>query len=537
MRQQIVQILKKIIPFSVKAEVFSPAQNFGHYSTNAAFKIAASLKKKPLEIAKDLAEKIKKLDKGKLFKRVEVSQPGFINFWILENVWQTKVKEILKEGAHYGKSKLGKNKKVQVEFISANPTGPLTLANGRGGFLGDVLANILAFSGFKVEREYYVNDTGNQIIKLGNSLIVALGLNLGQQQQEEKRGDKLYQGLYIKDWARKHRGVVKKYKSEPLILGRFAAKEFLKNTKRVIIQKARIKFNRFTSEFNHIYKKKYPEKALAIFKKAGLVYEKEGAIWLKTAKFGDDKDRVLLTSDCQSTYFLNDSGHYLETVRRGFNKKINILGPDHYGYVKRIQAAAKILGLKDSTVIITQAIRLLEKGQGVKMSKRMGKFVTFEDLLKEINLDVARFFFLMVSSDSHLDFDLSLAKEKTLKNPVYYVQYAYVRSWSILKKAKIKTISVKVKLDPLKTFEDIKLIQELVKFPEIIEDAAGDYQIHRLTRYATELAKAFHNFYEKERVIEKGGDINQARLILVKASSLVLKNLLILLGIKAPKKM
>lgn len=529
MRQQIVQILKKIIPSSVKAEVFSPTQNFGHYSTNAAFKIASVLKKKPLEIAKDLAEKIKKLDKGKLFKRVEISQPGFINFWILENVWQTKVKEILKEENNYGKSKLGKNKKVQVEFISANPTGPLTLANGRGGFLGDVLANVLESSGFKVEREYYVNDTGNQILTLGKSLLAQGGFLTKEEN--------FYKGSYIKKWVKKNLTILKKHKDNPLRVGEKAAADFLKMIKKIIREKAKIHFDRYTSENNQICKKGLAKQALKIFKKAGLVYKKEGAVWLKTAKFGDDKDRVLLTSDNQSTYFLNDSGHYLETVRRGFDKKINILGPDHYGYVKRIQAAAKILGLKDSAVIITQAIRLLEKGQGIKMSKRMGKFVTFEDLLKEINPEVARFFFLMVSSDSHLDFDLSLAKEKTLKNPVYYVQYAYVRSWSILRKAKIKTINAEVKLDPLKTFEDIKLIQELVKFPEIIEDAAGDYQVHRLTRYATELARAFHNFYEKERVIEKGSNINQARLILVKASSLVLKNLLALLGIKAPKKM
>jgi len=527
MRTQIIKILKKIISPSIAIEVFYPSrEKFGHYTTNVAFKLAPVLKKSPTEIANDLILKIKREDKKGLFKKIE-NVSGFINFWISESFWQKKVKEILKEKNYYGRLKLGQKKFVQIEFISANPTGPLTLANARGGFFGDVLANVLETAGFKVEREYYVNDVGNQILLLGKSLLAQNGFLNWEEN--------FYQGDYLKKWAKENFSFIKKNKNDPLKIGQKAARDFLADIK-MVLKKAGIHFDRYTSERKDILEKGFSKKALEIFQKANLVYKKEGAVWLKTKKFGDDKDRVLLTKENEPTYFLNDAGHYLETKKRGFVKKINILGPDHYGYVKRIQAAAKILGLKDSVVIITQAIRIVEKGKGIKMSKRRGKFVTLKDLLKEIKPEVARFFFLTVSSDSHLDFDLSLARQRSLKNPVYYLEYAYVRSRGILKKARVKNFNLQYPLS-LNSEKAMQLTQTLLQFKEVIEEVAKSYEVHRLTLYSQKLAFSFHQFYEKERVIKKDGSVDLSLWALTKASFLVLKNLINLLGLKPPKKM
>jgi arginyl-tRNA synthetase len=536
MRQKIVEVLKKIIKENVEIEVFVPEdEKFGHYSTNVAFRLAKLKKKSPLEIAEDINLQLTTYNL-QLFEKIEIAGNGFINFWLKPEVLQNELKAILKKREKYGQLRLKskrRNSKIQLEFISANPTGPLTLANARGGFLGDVLAQVLEWAGYKVEREYYVNDTGNQIIKLGRSLLAALGLN--DQQLTEK--EDLYRGDYIKKWSENHKRIVEKYQNNPLKLGQLAARDFLKEIKETIEKKTKIYFDRYTSEQKQIHNKGFIRKALKIFKKNNLVYKKEGALWLKTTNFGDDKDRVLITSDGFPTYFLADAGHYLETKKRGFNWKINILGPDHYGYVARIQAAAQILGLKKSEVIVTQAVRLVEKGKEVKMSKRRGEFVTFEDLINEVGSDAARFFFLMHSPEAHMDFDLGLAKERSLKNPVYYAQYAYVRAANIIKKANLQRRTYKLQLNSLNTSEDLKLIRELVRFGEVMEDTAKDYKVQRLTRYALELARAFHNFYEKERVLGEEKDVAAARLALVYAAAFMFKKLFGILGITAPQKM
>ncbi len=528
MRQRIIAILRKVVPKGTEINLTVPENNkFGHYSTNVAFTSGLNAQK--------IAREIKHKAPAGFFKKIEVAK-GFINFWVSNRIFHNELGKILKKKDQYGRSRVKNQKsKVQVEFVSANPTGPLTLANGRGGFLGDVLSNVLGAAGYKVEREYYVNDTGNQIVVLGKSFLSAAHLI-----PHEKN---FYQGVYIKDWVSKNKSKVKRHKDKPLKLGQLAAKDFLKDIKKTL-KTAGIKFDRWTSEDNDIHKKNFVDKALKIFEAKGLVYQKDGAKWLQTSKFGDDKDRVLITSDKFPTYFLADAGHYLETKTRGFKWKINILGPDHFGYVKRIQAAAQILGFKGSDIIITQAVRLISGGKEVRMSKRRGEFVTFDDLIQEVGVDAARFFFLIVSPDTHLDFDLALAKERSVKNPVYYVQYAHVRAANIIKKARrfdLPNIDGNVRksnlLRLLDTADDLNLIRKLAQFPEMIEDTAADYQVHRLTRYATDLARTFHNFYEKERVIAEKKDLAAARLALVRASAIVLKNLLGVLGISAPKKM
>lgn len=544
LRNRIHTLLSKVTSTD-KVEIFIPEnESHGHYSTNVAFALGKIWSMSPIEAAQKIKEEIILADKGGLFRKIDVVNPGFINFWISDRALHTELKEILAKKQKYGKPKIKKSdflrkigpRRIQLEFISANPTGPLTMANGRGGFLGDVLANVLEFSGRKIEREYYVNDTGNQIITLGKSLTASLNLIADEE--------KFYKGDYIKKWALKNRALIKKSQESPLLIGQRAAKDFLAAVQKVIKQKARIHFDRYTSENKDIYAKNFVKKALAIFKKKKLTYEKDGALWLKTKDFGDDKDRVLITGDGFPTYFLADSGHLLETKSKGFDEKILILGPDHYGYVTRIKAAATVLGFTKPLVLVTQAVRVVKNGQEIKMSKRQGEFLTLEEVVDEVGQDAARFFFLMHSPESHMDFDLKLAKERSLKNPVYYVQYAFVRASAILKRATsnhgLRTSNKKVRSSQFAVHgsASAKLLRELIRFPEVVEDVACDYQVHRLTRYVTELSHAFHNFYEKERVVgEKDKNLATTRLQLVRATQIILKNTLYLLGVSEPKKM
>jgi len=531
MRKAILRIIKKSIGKNAPTfDVFIPEKDvFGHYSTNAALRLSKGKRKDPIKTARELIPEIESAAPKGFFEKVEAAPPGFINFWLSRQTLQDELKKIAKSGAKYGHSAVGKNKRIQVEFVSANPTGPLTLANGRGGFLGNVLSNLLEFTGHKVEREYYVNDAGGQILTLGKSILAAAG--------EMPWEESFYKGEYIKKWAAKRKTIVKKHAASPMKLGQLAARDFLVDIKNVLSRKAGIKFDRWTSEEKDVRKKRLPEAVLKMFKSKKLIYEKDGAIWLKTSEFGDDKDRVLLTSDGNATYFLVDAGHYLETKNRGFQGKILILGPDHYGYVKRIQAVAKTVGIKDSQVIITQAILLMRKGKLFKISKRRGEFVTFEGLVDEVGVDAARFFMLSVTPATHMNFDLGLAKEKSMKNPVYYAQYAYVRAKNILNKTR-ESEKAGFKFLPLLTSEaDSRLIRVLVRFPEVLADAAASREMHRLTQYAGELAAAFHNFYEKERVLQEEPQLRSARLLLVRASVIVMTNLFKILGISRPDKM
>ncbi|MCL5733178.1 MAG: arginine--tRNA ligase [Patescibacteria group bacterium] len=537
MREKIKKIILKCVSVKADFEISkSPRADFGDYSSNIALKIAAEKHENPLVVAEELKERIFKLAPKGFFLKIEAARPGFLNFFLSPEILEKEFYEIFKK--NYGRGS-AKKEKIQLEFISANPTGPLTLANGRGGFWGDVLARIFEFSGYKIEREYYVNDTGNQILTLGKSALAFLGIIPDEEN--------FYQGDYLRKWAAENESFIKKNKIKPVLVGEKAAAYFLKEIKKVLTA-ADIKFNRFTSEKKEIHQKGLINEVLKIFKKSELVYERDGALWLKTTNFGDDKDRVLITSDKFPTYFLADAAHYLETKKRGFAKKIIILGPDHYGYVKRIQAAAQIIGLKKSEVLITQTVRLVSGGEEVKMSKRKGEFITFEDLIKDVGVDAARHFFLMTSLSTHLDFDLALAKERSVKNPVYYIQYAYVRAKKIIEKAG----KIKGKIHPPIFFKkdrrvnfrllgepaDLNLIKKMIEFSDIIEKISLNYEANHLAIYAQELAAAFHNFYEKERIIGiDDKDLALSRLALVRAYLIVLGRALDILGISKPEEM
>ena len=450
----------------------------------------------------------------KYFSEIKFEKPVFVNFFLSSSYLLGNLKEILKQKEKFGELKIGKGEKINLEFVSANPTGPLTLGNGRGGFCGDILANILNKAGFKVKKEYYINDTGEQIRKLGHSII-------GNSQA-------VYKGKYIKDLRKKIKG------EDPEEVGKKAAKIILEKMIKPSVKTAGIQFDVWFSEktlSGDI------NKALDYLKAKNLAYEKEGALWFKSSSMGDEKDRVLIKADGEKTYIASDIAYLKNKFERGFDRLIYIWGADHYGYINRLKAGVQALGFNKEKVdiIIMQLIRLFEKGQEVRMSKRTGIYVTLDELIDEVGLDAARFFFMTKNPTTHLDFDMSLAKEKSDKNPVYYIQYAHARICSILKK-----IENKISYDNFESFKDsseLELIKELIRFPEVIKNTAGDYQIQRIPQYATNLASLFHQFYARCRVISKDKKITKARIALILATKIVLKNTLDLMGISAPEKM
>ena len=482
-------------------------KKYGDYSTNIALK----LKKDPKRLSLKL-----KAQNPKLFERVEKAGPGFINFFISKDYLQGQVRSILKSREEFGQLKIGKNKKVNVEFISANPTGPLTLGNGRGGFCGDVLAGVLEKAGFRVEREYYINNTGEQIKKLGHSVLAD--------------SEAVYRGPHIDSLRKK----IKKGRAE--LIGEKAAKIILKEMIKPAISKMNIDFDNWFSE-KSLQQKKETEKTLDFLKRKRLLYKKEGAVWFKSSKFSDDKDRVLIKADGQFTYFLSDIAYLKNKINRRFEVLFFFWGADHFGYINRIKAAAEAMGFSQDKVkiIIMQLVRLIRQGKEVKMAKRSGVYVTIDELIDEVGLDAARFFFLSRASDSHLNFDLDLAKEKSENNPVYYVQYAHARICSIISKS--GGSKAKVNFGLLNHPSELSLIKTLIRFPEVVEDTAKDYQVQRLPQYATGLAISFHQFYRDCKVLTEDSSLKEARLALVSAAQIVLRNTLFLMGVSAPKKM
>lgn len=533
----IKETLKKLISKTVDAvfgiklggfEIEIPKnKQFGDYSVSVALSLSKTLKKPPQEIAEEIVAKIEKSD---LIEKTD-TKAGFINFWLKEEWLQKRLNKILKEDNDYGASDLGKGKKAIVEFISANPTGPLTLGNGRGGFYGDVLSNVLEKAGYKVEREYYINDTGNQIETLGVSILKSKIKD--KKLKTQIKDEKLYQGKYVEDLAKKLKG------DDPIKLGEQAAKIILEKSIKKDIRDFKIKFDRFVSE-KEIVKGSGTEKVINQLKKKKLIYEKDEALWFNSKKFGDDQDRVLIKADGQPTYFATDIAYHLDKLNR-CDKAVNFWGADHFGYVRRLKGAMAAFGLdKKLKIIVMQLVRLIENGKEVKMSKRAGTYVTLKELVDEVKLDAARYFFISIAPETHMDFDLKLAKERSVKNPVYYVQYAGARIHGILAKlktqsAKLKTITKNLKL--LKEPAEADLIKQLIKFPGLIEEIAQNYQVHKLPHYVYGLATAFHNFYEQCQVITEDKNQTEARLSLVLATEMVLKNTLSLMGISAPEKM
>ncbi|HJN62244.1 MAG TPA: arginine--tRNA ligase [Candidatus Parcubacteria bacterium] len=526
-REEIVKLTGKAIKNLQKEGVF-PAfkvpeiliehpenELYGDYSTNVALKIAKLAKKSPMEIAELLSKKLE-AQGPKLFTKIKIAKPGFINFFFSKEYLQNQVERILKEKDNFGQLDIGKDKKVQVEFISANPTGPLTVGNARGGPLGDVLGNVLKNAGFKTEKAYYVNNYGMQILTLGHSVL--------------KDSQAKYKGDYINYLQKKVK------EKDPYKAGEKAAKIIIEEMIKKTSKRLGIKYDQWVKE-SDLYKSKAVDRVLKLLEKKGLIYEKEGAKFFKSSKFGDERDRVIIKSDGWKTYLAGDIAfHIYKFEKKKFDKAINIWGADHYGDVLGLQAAVKALGHEGKLdIILLQFVTVLEKGEKKRMSKRKGVFVTMDELLDKVGPDVIRFLLLQKSADTHLNFDLSLAKEQSENNPVYYIQYAHARICSILRKAKSKNFKADYEL--LNHSLELSLIKELIKFPEVIEDTAKDYQVQRIPKYAIDLSTLLHQFYRDCKVISEDKALTQARLSLVLASKTVLKNTLSLMGISAPERM
>lgn len=519
-------------------------RSHGDYSSNVAMRLAGLLKRSPMEIAEALAKDAVKPGVA----TVSVAPPGFLNFTLSDAYLKRLLTTVTKAGAKFGHSTLGKNKRVHVEFISANPTGPLHMGNGRGAFIGDTLASVLSASGYRVWREYYFNDRGKQAETLAESVIRKYFI---QQGIPTDYPDYCYQGEYINDLARSLKLDGVKIGDMERLRVRIQQRVIATMTRaiqKLIGQRLHIRFDRWFKE-SELFALKLDQRILSVLRERGLLYELEGATWMKTTQFGDDKDRVIIKSDGRTTYFFGDLAYtYEKFFRRKFDRAIILLGADHHGFVPRLQAAAAALGQPGALgVLIYQLVRLIKGGQEVRMSKRAGNFVTLDELIDWVGPDVARFFFLMHGADTHMDFDLDLAKERSEKNPVFYVQYAHARIASLIrkvdalmkpkrvKKGKKQELGVKLVKGEFGDAER-KLLRLLVTYPDVVEDVARSYAVQQLPFYAMKLAQGFHEYYDSARIIDND-TVNLCRLFVVKATQQVLQNCLKLMGVSAPEKM
>ncbi len=511
-------------------------KKFGDYSTNIAMRLSKELHDNPFNIANSLKEE---LEKDELIKKVDVIKPGFINFFIKEDSLSKVIKNCLVLNDDYGRSELNKNKKVMVEYVSANPTGDLHLGHARGAAYGDSLTRILSFSGYDVLREYYVNDAGNQIEVLSHSLFERYKEALNLPFDLEKIG---YQGKDVKILANK----IKDQDGDKWIHEdeNVALKYFKDLGTELELDKIKKDLNLYRVEFDHyqserdLYSTNKVENGLNALKSSNYTYFKDGALWLKTTDFNDDKDRVLVKSDGSLTYLTPDISYHKDKFDRGYPYLIDILGADHHGYIARLKASMKILGYNPDAleVLIVQIVRLMEDGKEVKMSKRTGNAITIRELCEDVGVDVARYFFLSKPIDSHFDFDLGLARKQSSDNPVYYIQYAYARMASILQKD--SSYEIKESYPLLTHPKEVELMKLLDGFKKEIEEISISKEVNKLCNYIYKIAQTFHSYYNDSVIIDENNiELSKERLALVKACSIVLKNALNLIGIEVKEKM
>jgi arginyl-tRNA synthetase len=513
----------------------------GDLATNLALVLAKPAKMPPRKAAQIIIDHLA-APEGML-QKVEIAGPGFINFFIADAYWYKVIAEIHRMGSAYGNSNMGAGVKVQVEFVSANPTGPLHIGHGRGAALGDALANLLSATGHTVEREYYINDVGNQILTLGKSLYFRLRELAGEAVEFPADG---YQGGYMKDLARDYLAAghaapgPEPHADDLLRLGRYAGDVILNEIKQDL-EDFGVRFDNWFSE-TELYRQGLVDQGFTRLKELGYLYEQDGALWFKATAFGDEKDRVVRRSNGATTYFASDIAYHLHKFRQGYNLVVDIWGADHHGYVPRLQAAAQALGFTGRLqVILVQLVSLLRQGEPVAMTTRGGTFVTLREVLDEVGKDAARFIFLTRRPDAHLEFDLEVAKQQSNDNPVYYVQYAYARLASVFRQAAAQGIEVQT-LDParfprLTLPEELSILKMLANYPELVEGAARNLEPHRITYFLTELAAQLHSYYYKHRFISDDVELTQARFWLVKGVKTVLAHGLGVLGVEAPETM
>jgi arginyl-tRNA synthetase len=512
-------------------------EQYGDYATNVAMGLAKVLKRSPLQIAEDLVRRIP--SPLSWLDRVEVAKPGFINFYLKDQAFQGTLPLIIRTGASFGRASWGTGKKIQVEFVSANPTGPLHIGHGRGAALGGALANLLRATGHTVETEYYLNDVGTQMETLGRSIQLRARELAGEPVEFPENA---YQGEYIKEIARE---LIREKTDWPqadlAYFSRQGREKILAGIKEDL-ETFGIPFDCWFSE-ESLYAQGLVDDLIREMEELGFFYREEGALWFKSSAFGDEKDRVVVRSNGAKTYFASDIAYHLQKFTRGFDRIIDIWGADHHGYVPRIKAALKSRQIDPErlTVVLVQLVNLLREGKPVAMSTRAGEFVTLREVIDEVGKDAARYIFLTRRSDSPLDFDLEVAKKQGLENPVYYVQYAHARVQSVLRVAEAQGLEGNPlgfnSLHRLALPEERALCRQLTEYPELIHQAAVTLEPHRLTAYLGELAGMFHQYYNHHRLIGDDSELTLARLLLAKATGLVIKNALQVLGVEAPEKM
>ena len=516
----------------------------GDYSTNVAMAGARAFKKAPRMIAEAIVSCID-LD-GTAFERVEIAGPGFMNFFLSQQFYSNVLKDVFSCGKDYGKSDYGQGKRVLVEFVSANPTGPMHIGNARGGAIGDCLASVLDWAGFSVNREFYVNDAGNQIEKFATSLEVRY---LQHYDSSIELPEDAYHGQdivehaenFIKEYGDKYVNADSKERRKALV--DFALPKNIAGLERDL-GRYRITYDKWFRE-STLHNDGSVQRVIDALKEKGVTYEQDGALWFKASEYGNDKDIVLVRANGLPTYIVPDIAyHYNKLVTRGYDKAIDVLGADHHGYVPRMKAALTALGLDASRLdcVIMQMVRLVREGETIKLSKRSGKAITLNTLIDEVPLDAARFFFNLREPNSHFDFDLELAAKQSSENPVYYVQYAHARICSIIKKAQEQGVELKTPSDDelalLNSKEEKDLIRHLSLLTDEIVSAAKSYDPAKITHYVIELATLFHKFYNAQRVmLDDNEGLMQARLFLCKAVKDTIYNILTMLKITAPEVM
>ena len=517
-------------------------KSHGDIATNIALQLSRIVKINPMDIANFIINNIDV--KNNIIEKVQIAKPGFINIWFKSNWLYQIVKEIQDKGKDYGKIDMGKGKRIQVEFVSVNPTGPLHVGHGKCAVVGDALSSILKAAGFSVEKEYYINDQGKQIDILGNSVQVRYKILLGENIKFPSDG---YKGKYIIDIAKE---IINQYGDRFKGIDDQETLEFFKEfTLKKISAEIKKDLENFGVNFDvwfsekSLYKKGRLQEVLTILDQRGFIYKEKGAVWVKTTAFNDEKDRVVIRENGIPTYFASDIAYHQDKYQRGFDKVIDVWGADHHGYIDRMKAAMKALGYPPDffDVLIVQFVTLIKEGREVGMSTRGGEFITLKDLINEVGKDVARYFFLMRSYDSHTEFDLDIAKSQSMENPVYYIQYAHARICSIIKKAELAGIKLNgfdnINLQLLNTEEELKLIKKMSSFKDVIRKSAVTWKPHLLTTYLYDLASVFHKYYTVHRIIVEDEELSKSRLILINCTRIVLLNALNLLGISAPESM
>jgi arginyl-tRNA synthetase len=516
-------------------------EQHGDFATNAAMILASELRMPPRKIAEALKERLEAND---LFSRVDVAGPGFINFFIKPEWWRNNLLTIVEKGDRYGTGSTGGGQRVLIEFVSANPTGPLHVGHGRGAAVGDSLARVMRAAGYDVETEYYINDVGNQMKTLGTSVYLRYQQHFGRDVEFPQE---CYQGDYIKEIAsdiahREGDRFLDTPVDECVDYFTAAAVDVISASIRHDLENFRVSFDNWFSE-RTLHQGGLVQETIDRLQEQGLIYEKDDALWFRSSDYGDEKDRVVRRANGILTYFAADIAYHREKLERGYDMLVDIWGADHHGYIPRVKAVIRALGFEESKlqVLLVQLVNLLEGGRLRQMSTRAGQFVTLKEVLDDVGVDAARFMFLTRKCDSHLDFDLDLAKSQSQDNPVYYVQYAHARLCSVFRNAESQGMTLgdisTVDTSRLEAPEEIKIMKVLAEFPLVVSGAADALEPHRVSYYLTELASLLHSYYTKYRFIEDDPELGRARLLLAQAVKNVFAVGLDLLGVSAPEKM